>query len=295
MLAEAALSFLGAPADDDDPDQPLKTPVTDDHFLYLGPAGGMRLPNFMMPPLMNNHGNYIASLGNVCRWLAGRAEALGVEIYPGFAAAELIFDDNGAVKGVATGDMGIGRDGEPTAMFARGMELHGKYVLIGEGVRGSLAKQLIEKYDLSAGHEPQKFGIGMKEIWEIDPAKHKEGTVVHTMGWPLGKNAGGGSFIYHAENNQVFIGFVVHLNYANPYLYPYAEFQRFKHHPMVAELLEGVEVVVWSAGAGGGSAGNFASVVRNRPPDTMLTVIDSGPRSADSVRVSASSAALAAV
>lgn len=233
----------------DDPDQPLKTPVTDDHFLYLGPAGGMRLPNFMMPPLMNNHGNYIASLGNVCRWLAGRAEALGVEIYPGFAAAELIFDDNGAVKGVATGDMGIGRDGEPTAMFARGMELHGKYVLIGEGVRGSLAKQLIAKFSLDEGKQPGKYGIGLKELWQVDPAKHRPGLVQHSFGWPLGNRTGGGSFLYHLEDNLVAVGFVVHLNYKNPYLKPFEEFQRFKTHPMIRETFEGAKRISYGARA----------------------------------------------
>ena len=233
----------------DDPDQPLKTPVTDDRFLYLGPAGGIRLPNFAMPPLMNNHGNYIASLGNVCRWLAARAEALGVEIYPGFAAAEVIYDDNGAVKGVATGDMGIGRDGEPTPMFARGMELHGKYVLIGEGVRGSLAKRLIARYALDEGKEPGKFGLGMKELWQVDPARHAPGLVQHSFGWPLGNGTGGGSFLYHLEDNQVAVGFVVHLNYKNPYLKPFEEFQRFKTHPMIRETFEGGKRIAYGARA----------------------------------------------
>jgi len=233
----------------EDSDHPLKTPVTDDKFLFLGEGGGIRLPNFLMPPLMNNHGNYIVSLGNVCRWMAARAEALGVEIYPGFAASELIYDEDGAVKGVATGDMGVGRDGEPTAMFARGMELHGKYVLIGEGVRGSLAKQLIERFGLSHDREPQKFGIGLKELWEVDPKKHKPGLVQHSFGWPLGNKTGGGSFLYHLEDNKVAVGFVVHLNYRNPYLSPFHEFQRFKNHPMICETFEGGKRISYGARA----------------------------------------------
>ncbi|MEO0545154.1 MAG: electron transfer flavoprotein-ubiquinone oxidoreductase [Pseudomonadota bacterium] len=233
----------------DDADHPMKTPVTADHFLYLGPGGGVRLPNFMMPPLMNNHGNYIVSLGNMTRWLGARAEALGVEVYPGFAAAELIFDDKGAVKGVATGDMGVGRDGEPTAMFARGMELHGKYVLIGEGVRGSLAKELINRFKLDDGKEPGKFGIGIKELWEVDPAKHKPGLVQHSFGWPLNNSTGGGSFLYHLEDNQVAVGFVLHLNYKNPYISPFEEFQRFKTHPMVRGTFEGGKRISYGARA----------------------------------------------
>jgi electron-transferring-flavoprotein dehydrogenase len=228
---------------------PLNVPVKDDNFYMLGEGGQVRIPNFPMPPLMNNHGNYIVSLGNMCRWLAGRAEALGVEIYPGFAAAELIYDDDGALKGVATGDMGVGRDGEPTAMFARGMELHGKYVLIGEGVRGSLAKQLIEKFELAEGCEPQKFGIGLKELWEVAPEKHKAGLVQHSFGWPLGSKTGGGSFLYHLEDNKVAVGFVVHLNYKNPYLSPFHEFQRFKNHPMVRETFEGGKRISYGARA----------------------------------------------
>ncbi|MEN0001079.1 MAG: electron transfer flavoprotein-ubiquinone oxidoreductase [Pseudomonadota bacterium] len=233
----------------DDPDHPLKTPVTADHFLYLGAGGGVRLPNFLMPPLMNNHGNYIASLGNVARWLGARAEALGVEIYPGFAAAELIYDDKGAVKGVATGDMGVGRDGEPTAMFARGMELHGKYVLIGEGVRGSLAKELINRFKLDEGKEPAKFGIGIKELWQVAPEKHKPGLVKHSFGWPLNNSTGGGSFLYHLEDNQVAVGFVLHLNYKNPYLSPFEEFQRFKTHPMIRDTFEGGKRISYGARA----------------------------------------------
>ncbi|MGR3396211.1 4Fe-4S dicluster domain-containing protein [Pseudooceanicola nanhaiensis] len=227
---------------------PLKTPVKVDNFYMLGEAGKVRVPNFPMPPLMNNHGNYIVSMGNVCRWMAEQAEGLGVEIFPGMSCSELVYDGD-RVKGVVAGVFGLEPDGSIGPNTEPGMELHGKYVFIAEGVRGSLSKELIRKYDLSKGHEPQKFGLGMKEIWEIDPAKHKEGTVSHTMGWPLGGNAGGGSFIYHAENNQVFLGFVVHLNYKNPHLFPYMEFQRFKTHPMVKDLLEGGKRVAYGARA----------------------------------------------
>jgi electron-transferring-flavoprotein dehydrogenase len=230
-------------------EHPFKTPVTDDQFLILGPAGSLRLPNALMPPLMSNHGNFIVSLGNVCRWLATKAEALGVEIYPGFAAAEVLYDDKGAVRGVATGDMGIGRDGEPGSGFTRGMELLGKYTLIGEGVRGSLAKQLIAKYDLAKDCEPAKFGIGMKELWQVAPDRHKPGLVQHSFGWPLGMSTGGGSFLYHLEDNLVAVGFVVHLNYKNPYLYPFEEFQRFKTHPAIRGTFEGGKRISYGARA----------------------------------------------
>jgi electron-transferring-flavoprotein dehydrogenase len=233
----------------DDPDNPLKTPVTKDEFLYLTQTGAFRLPNFAMPPLMNNHGNYIVSLGNMCRWLAARAEALGVEIYPGFAATEVLYNDEGAVIGVATGDMGIERDGERGPSFERGMALLGKYVLIGEGARGSLAKQLIGRFDLAAKSDPQKFGIGLKELWEVAPEKHHRGLVQHSFGWPLGNDTGGGSFLYHLENNQVAVGFVVHLNYANPYLSPFHEFQRFKTHPKIRDTFEGGKRVAYGARA----------------------------------------------
>jgi electron-transferring-flavoprotein dehydrogenase len=233
----------------DDPDQPLQTPVTDDQFLLLGPAGSLRIPNIVMPPLMNNHGNYIASLGNVCKWLAGRAEALGVEIYPGFAAAEVLYNDDGAVIGVVTGDMGVERDGSQGPNYAPGMALLGKYVLIGEGVRGSLAKQLIEKFNLSEGRDPQKFGIGLKELWEVAPDRHKPGLVQHSFGWPLKSNTGGGSFLYHFGDNLVAVGFVVHLNYKNPYLSPFHEFQRFKTHPAIRGTFEGGKRVSYGARA----------------------------------------------
>ncbi len=227
---------------------PISTEVTDDNFYVLGEAGQMRVPNWPMPPLMSNHGKYIVSMGNVCRWLAEQAEALGVEIFPGMAASQIVWDGN-RVKGVVAGEFGRNADGSIGDGYEPGMELLGKYVFIAEGVRGSLAKEIINKLNLSDGHDPQKFGLGMKEIWEIKPEKFQQGRVVHTMGWPLGKNAGGGSFIYHLESNQVLVGFVVHLNYQNPHLYPYMEFQRFKHHPMVAELLEGGKRVAYGARA----------------------------------------------
>ncbi|MCB2402822.1 electron transfer flavoprotein-ubiquinone oxidoreductase [Rhizobium ruizarguesonis] len=228
---------------------PFKTEVKDDQFLLLGPAGSIRLPNFAMPPLMNNHGNYIVSLGLVCRWLAEKAEALGVEIYPGFAATEVLYNDHGAVIGVATGDMGVEKNGEPGLNFARGMELLGKYTLIGEGVRGSLAKQLIAKFDLSKDREPQKFGIGIKELWQVKPENHKQGLVQHSFGWPLGIKTGGGSFLYHLEDNLVAVGFVIHLNYKNPYLYPFEEFQRFKTHPSIRGTFEGGKRLTYGARA----------------------------------------------
>ena len=228
---------------------PFKTAVTDDHFLFLGPAGSVRLPNAFMPPLMSNHGNFIVSLGNVCRWLATKAEELGVEIYPGFAATEVLYDENGAVRGVATGNMGIERSGEPGPNFARGMELLGKYVLIGEGVRGSLAKQLIARYKLDEGREPQKFGIGIKELWQVKPENHKPGLVQHSFGWPLDMRTGGGSFLYHLEDNLVAVGFVMHLNYKNPYLFPFEEFQHFKTHPTVRGTFEGGKRIAYGARA----------------------------------------------
>lgn len=247
---------------------PLNVPVREDNFYYLGEAGKIRIPNAPMPPLMHNHGNYIVSMGNVCRWMAEQAEELGAEIFPGMACSELVYGDDGEVKGVVAGEFGKNADGSHGDAYEPGMELHGKYVFLSEGVRGSLAKQVIDKYDLSAGHEPQKYGLGMKEIWEIDPAKHKEGTVTHTMGWPLGSNAGGGSFIYHLDNNQVYVGFVVHLNYKNPHLFPYMEFQRFKHHPMVADLLEGGKRVAYGARAI--SEGGYQSMPKMVAPGVAL-------------------------
>ncbi len=228
---------------------PLHAPVSEDRFYVLGPNGDLRLPNFVMPPLMSNHGCHIVSLANVCRWLAAQAEAIGVEIFPGFAASEPVYGPNGELKGVVAGVFGLEKDGAPGPGYEPGMELLGKYVLIAEGVRGSLAKQLIARYALDAEADAPKFGIGMKELWEVRPEKHRLGQVTHTMGWPLGRAAGGGSFMYHMENNQISLGFVVHLNYANPHLYPYMEFQRFKHHPLIAEVLEGGKRVAYGARA----------------------------------------------
>ena len=228
---------------------PLKTEVKQDRFYVLGKAGALRIPNFLMPPLMSNHGNYAVSLGNVCRWLATQAEALGVEIYPGFAASEVLYRADGSVAGVVAGVAGIAKDGTHKPDYQPGMELRGKYVFIAEGVRGSLAKEIIAKFDLAKDSEPQKFGLGMKELWEVKPENHKQGQVTHTMGWPLGNSTGGGSFMYHLEDNLVSIGFVVHLNYQNPHLYPYMEFQRFKHHPLIAQVLEGGRRVAYGARA----------------------------------------------
>ncbi|CDM56953.1 MULTISPECIES: electron transfer flavoprotein-ubiquinone oxidoreductase [Rhizobium] len=258
----------------DEADHPFKTEVTDDHFLVLGPAGSVRLPNILMPPLMSNHGNYIVSLGNVCRWLATKAEELGVEIYPGFAATEVLYNDAGAVIGVATGDMGIEKTGEPGPNYTRGMELTGKYVLIGEGVRGSLAKQLIAKFDLSKDREPQKFGIGIKELWQVKPEHHKQGLVQHSFGWPLGMKTGGGSFLYHLEDNLVAVGFVVHLNYKNPYLYPFEEFQRFKTHPAIRGTFEGAKRL--SYGARAITEGGYQSVPKLSFPGGALIGCSAG-------------------
>ncbi len=209
----------------------------------------MRLPNVLMPPLMSNHGNYVGSLGNVCRWLAGKAEALGVDIYPGFAAAEVLFDRNGAVAGIATGDMGVAKDGHRKDSFTRGMELRAKYTLLAEGARGSLSKSLIKRFGLDAGREPQKFGIGLKELWEVAPQRHRPGLVQHSFGWPLDDGTGGGSFLYHFDERLVSVGFVVHLNYRNPYLSPFDEFQRFKTHPLVRETFAGGKRLAYGARA----------------------------------------------
>ena len=230
-------------------DRPLTVQVHEDKFFFLGPKGALRLPNFAMPKLLDNHGKYVGSLGNVCRWLAGRAEALGVEIYPGFAASEVLYDDKGAVVGIATGDMGVGREGEVKGSFTRGMELRGRYTLFAEGARGSLTKGLLTKFGLTEGRDFQKYGIGIKELWQIDPAKHRPGAIQHTFGWPLNMNTGGGSFLYHIEDNQVVVGFVVHLNYDNPTLSPFDEFQRFKTHPVAAETLSGGKRIAYGARA----------------------------------------------
>ncbi len=231
---------------------PLDVPVTSDGFHVLGAGGAMRVPNRVMPPLMDNHGNYVVSMGNVCRWLARQAEALGVEIFPGMACSELVMAGD-RVAGVVAGEMGLvpGEDGRPVPgpAYEPGMELRGKYVLLAEGVRGSLSQAVIARYGLDRGREPQKYGLGMKELWEVRPEHHQPGRVLHTMGWPLGKGAGGGGFVYHLDRNQVYVGFVVHLNYRNPHLYPYGEFQRWKHHPVIREVLEGGRRVAYGARA----------------------------------------------
>jgi electron-transferring-flavoprotein dehydrogenase len=227
---------------------PLNTPVREDRFLILTAVNHIRIPNWMLPPLMSNHGNYVVSLGNVCRWLATQAEELGVEIYPGFAAAEVLYED-GRVAGVATGDMGIDRAGKHKDTYAPGVELRGKYTLFAEGVRGSLTKTLFERFNLRDGVEPQKFGLGLKELWQVDPAQHRPGLVIHSQGWPLDQRTGGGSFLYHLEDNQVAAGFVVHLNYETPHLSPFEEFQRFKTHPSIRPLFEGGKRIAYGARA----------------------------------------------
>ncbi len=228
---------------------PLDTPVTEDRFLVLGPAGAIGLPMFLMPPLMSNHGNYIVSLSNFTKWLGGQAEALGVEIYPGMAASEPLFDDAGALKGVVAGVFGTARDGHKKGDYQPGMELHGKYVLIAEGARGSLAKTLQNRYDLNAGRDPQKYGLGLKELWEVPAAQHKPGLVLHSVGWPLDDKTGGGSFMYHWGERLVSVGYVVHLNYKNPYVSPFDEFQRHKLHPEIRRHIEGGKRIGYGARA----------------------------------------------
>ena len=230
-------------------DRPLTVEVTDDRFYYLGPAGGMRLPNALMPKLMSNHGNFVGSLANVARYLGRPAAAAGVEIYPGFAAVEVLYGEGGEVVGVASGDMGVGKDGAVTDGYTRGMELRAKYVLVAEGARGSLAKGLIRRFKLDEGRDPQKYGIGLKELWEVPAETHQAGLVQHSFGWPLGNRTGGGSFLYGMEDNLVSVGFVVHLNYENPTLSPFDEFQRFKTHPMIADTFKGGKRIAYGARA----------------------------------------------
>jgi electron-transferring-flavoprotein dehydrogenase len=225
---------------------PLETPATEDRFLYLTKTKAVKLPT---PPQMHNEGNYIVSLGNVCRWLGSQAEALGVEIYPGFAAAEVLYTEDGRVRGVATGSMGIGKDGEPTENFQPGVELHAKETIFAEGCRGNLSKTLMERFHLRDGVQPQTYGLGVKELWEIDPAKHRPGLVIHTVGWPLDGSTYGGSFLYHLEGNQVAVGFVVGLDYSNPYLSPFEEMQRFKTHPAIRPFFEGGRRIAYGARA----------------------------------------------
>jgi electron-transferring-flavoprotein dehydrogenase len=232
-----------------DEDTPVKQAVTRDRFYWLGAGGVLRLPNWPMPPLMSNHGNFIVSLGDVCRWLASKAEALGVEIYPGFAGAEVLYADNGAVAGVATGDMGIGRDGERKETFTRGMELRAKYTLFAEGARGSLTKAVIRRFELDRDRDPPKFGIGLKELWQVRPEQHRPGLVQHTFGWPLDNRTGGGSFVYHFGDNLVSVGFVLHLNYQNPWISPFDELQQFKTHPLVRDTFENGKRLAYGARA----------------------------------------------
>lgn len=251
---------------------PLHTPVTKDKFLFMTKHGAIPIPNMAMPPLMSNHGNYIVSLGNVCRWLAEQAENMGVEIYPGFAAAEVVYNADGSVKGVATGDMGVGMDGkEKDGMYTQGIELHGKYTLFAEGARGSLTKDLIEKFNLDENSEPQKYGIGLKELWQVKPENHQPGLVQHSFGWPLDDKTGGGTFLYHMLEDgtpYVIVGFVVHLNYKNPYISPYEEFQRFKTHPKIKDVFEGGKRV--SYGARAMTSGGFQSVPKLSFPGGAL-------------------------
>jgi electron-transferring-flavoprotein dehydrogenase len=253
---------------------PLNTAVTEDRVLFLTETKSYATPSFMVPKALTNHGNYVISLGNVVRWLGQQAEALGVEIFPGFPAAEILYNDDGSVKGVATGNMGVNREGEPTDAFQLGMELHAKYTLFAEGSRGHLGKELIAKYDLNKGKDPQTYGIGIKELWEIDPAKHKPGLVIHTAGWPLPSDTYGGSFLYHLENNQVAVGFVVGLAYQNPYLSPYEEFQRYKTHPAIRHFFEGGKRI--SYGARAITAGGLQSLPKTVFPGGALVGDDAG-------------------
>ncbi|MCE3258084.1 MAG: dependent oxidoreductase, partial [Nitrobacter vulgaris] len=251
-----------------DPDCPLKTQVKDDRFYWMTRGGAIRLPGFLMPPLMNNHHCYIGSLGNVCRWLARKAEALGIEIYPGFAATEVLYADDGAVRGIATGDMGVARDGSLKSSYTRGMELLGKYTLFAEGARGSLSKQLNARFALDKTSEPPEFGIGFKEVWQVDPARHRNGLIQHSFGWPLNNSTGGGSFLYHYDDDRVAVGFVVHLNYDDPYLSPFDEFQQFKTHPAIRSVFEGGKRLAYGARAI--TEGGYQSVPRLTFPGGAL-------------------------
>lgn len=255
---------------------PLNTPVKSDRFFfYLSAKSAIKLPNFMIPKPTHNEGNYIVSMGNVCRWLAEQAEGLGVEVYPGFAAAEVLYHEDGRVKGIATGDMGVSASGEHKDSYMPGMELHAKYTLFAEGCRGHLGKQLIDKFSLDAGKDPQHYGIGIKEIWEISPEKHEEGLVVHGLGWPLQETgSGGGAFLYHAENNQVYLGLIADLNYSNPHMSPFEEFQRWKHHPETLKYLEGGTRIVYGARAI--TKGGLNSLPRMFFPGGLLIGCDAG-------------------
>ena len=253
---------------------PLNVPVSEDRFLFLTETKARKTPGWMLPACFQNHGNYVISLGNVTRWLGQQAEALGVEIFPGFPAAEILYNDDGSVKGVATGNMGVDREGNPTDAFQLGMELHAKYTLFAEGSRGHLGKQLMAKYDLNAGRDPQAYGIGIKELWEIDPKMHQPGLVIHTAGWPLDNSTYGGSFLYHLENNQVAVGYVVGLAYENPYISPYEEFQRYKTHPEIRKFFEGGRRI--SYGARAITAGGLQSLPKLVFPGGALVGCDAG-------------------
>ncbi|MFM9968868.1 MAG: electron transfer flavoprotein-ubiquinone oxidoreductase [Burkholderiales bacterium] len=255
-------------------DAPLNVAVSEDRFLFLTESGSTRVPNALLPECFKNHGNYVVSLANVCRWLGKKAEELGVEIYPGFAAAEILFNENGAVRGVATGDMGLGRDGKPSARHAPGIELHAKYTIFAEGCRGHLGRQLMDKFELRKTCDTQVHGIGLKELWEIDPAKHQPGLVVHTAGWPLQSDTYGGSFLYHMDNNQVSVGFVVGLGYQNPYLSPFEEFQRYKTHPAIKSYFEGGKRIAYGARAI--AAGGIMSLPKLTFPGGCLAGDDAG-------------------
>ena len=253
---------------------PLNVEVTEDRFLFLSEKGAVKTPNWALPDIFQNHGNYVISLANVTRWLGQQAEALGVEIFPGFAAADVLYNEDGSVKGVATGNMGIGKDGEPLDNFQLGMELHAKYTLFCEGARGHLGRRLNDTFKLDQGADPQVYGIGIKELWEIDPAKHQPGLVIHTAGWPLDTQTYGGSFLYHIDNNQVMVGFVVGLGYSNPYLSPFEEFQRYKTHPEIRKFLEGGKRI--SYGARAITAGGLMSLPKLVFPGGALVGDDAG-------------------
>ncbi|OMH35325.1 electron transfer flavoprotein-ubiquinone oxidoreductase [Motiliproteus sp. MSK22-1] len=254
---------------------PLNTPVDGDQiYLFKNEDKATKVPNSFVPHTMHNEGNYVVSVGNLCRWLAEQAESLGVEIFPGFAAAEILYNEDGSVKGVATGDMGVGRDGNPKDSYMPGMELHAKYTLFAEGCRGHLGKQLIEKFELDKDSDPQHYGIGIKELWDIDPAKHKPGLVIHGAGWPLDNKTGGGSFLYHAENNQVVLGLIIDLAYSNPHLSPFDEFQRMKHHPVFKEYLEGGKRVAYGARAI--AKGGLNALAKMTFPGGLLIGCDAG-------------------
>ena len=261
---------------------PLRQPVTEDEFLFLSETGSRSTPHWLLPECFHNHGNYIVSLGNVVRWLAQQAEALGVEIFPGFAAAEVLYDETGAVKGVATGNMGLDKDGNPTGQFQLGMELHAKYTIFSEGARGQLGRQLIERFKLDDGRDPQSYGIGIKELWQADPAKHRPGLAVHTAGWPLDSDTYGGSFLYHAEEGRIAIGFVVGLDYKNPWLSPFEEFQRFKTHPAIRKHLEGGKRIGYGARAI--TAGGLLSLPKTVFPGGALVGCEAGYLNASRIK-----------